>query len=129
VSLTGARGPGGGGGAGKANFQDFHFVTKLSKASPKLFLACASGQHFKKAVLTVRKAGGDQQDYYTIVFSDALVSQFNEAGDGSGEDTSPMGEVFINFQKIEIEYKEQKEDGSLGGSTVASWDLGKGKGA
>src|ERR1700753_4105926 len=41
---------GGGGGAGKVAMQDFHFVMKINKASPKLMLACASGEHIKKAV-------------------------------------------------------------------------------
>jgi type VI secretion system secreted protein Hcp len=51
---------GGGGGAGKVSMQDFHFTMRLSKASPKLMLSCASGQHIKSAVLTLRKAGGEQ---------------------------------------------------------------------
>ena len=51
---------GGGGGAGKAEFQDFSFAMPVSKASPKLFLACASGQHLAEATLTVRKAGDDR---------------------------------------------------------------------
>ena len=42
---------GGGGGAGKVSMQDFHFVMRTSKASPKLMLACATGEHIKKAVL------------------------------------------------------------------------------
>jgi type VI protein secretion system component Hcp len=30
-----------------------------------------------KPVLTVRKAGGDQQDYYIVKMSDAMVSSYN----------------------------------------------------
>lgn len=52
---------GGGGGAGKVVFQDIHFTTRLSSASPQLFLTCATGQHIKKAILFVRKSGGEQQ--------------------------------------------------------------------
>ena len=48
---------GGGGGAGRASFQDFHFVSRISKASPALFLACATGQHHKEATLTGERAG------------------------------------------------------------------------
>ena len=33
---SGGQGAGGGGGAGKVSIQDFHFVMKLNKASPKL---------------------------------------------------------------------------------------------
>jgi type VI secretion system secreted protein Hcp len=50
-----ARPPGGGGGgAGKVEMQDFHFVMSLNKASPKLLLACASGQHLKQASFVAR---------------------------------------------------------------------------
>ncbi len=48
---------GGGGGAGKVSFQDLHFTSRVSVASPNLMVACASGQHIKVATLTVRKAG------------------------------------------------------------------------
>ena len=33
-------------------------------------LACASGEHLKKAVLTCRKAGKEQQEYLKITFDD-----------------------------------------------------------
>src|SRR5687768_14117646 len=65
---------GGGGGAGKVQFSDFHFVTRVGKASPKMMLACASGEHIKKAVLTCRKAGKEQQEYMKVTMSDCLVS-------------------------------------------------------
>src|SRR3712207_8560183 len=37
----------GGGGAGKVTMQDFHFTMKMNKASPKLMLACAQGDHIR----------------------------------------------------------------------------------
>ena len=54
---------GGGGGAGKVSPGDFHFTMNVSKASPKLFLAVATGEHFKTAVIVARKAGKEQQEY------------------------------------------------------------------
>jgi len=71
---SGTSGQGGGAGAGKVAMQDFHFVMRVSKASPKLFLSCANGEHIKKAVLTVRKAGKDQQEYLKWTFTDLLIS-------------------------------------------------------
>ena len=56
--------------------QDFHFVMKSNKASPLLMLACATGKHIKKATLTCRKAGGEQQEFLEIKFTDLLVSSF-----------------------------------------------------
>src|SRR5713101_6543722 len=75
-SNAGTHGGGGGGGAGKVHMQDFHFVMKINKASPKLFLACASGQHIPKAVLIMRKAGKEQQEYAKFTMSDLLVSSY-----------------------------------------------------
>ena len=75
---------GGGGGTGKVSFQDFHFSTNIGKASPQLLVACATGQHIKKAVLFVRKSGNDQQDYYKVTLEDCLISSFSQAGSSSG---------------------------------------------
>ena len=61
-----------GGGAGKVSMQDFHFVMTVNKASPKLFLHCADGEHLKKATLTCRKAGKDQQEYLKVVKTEVL---------------------------------------------------------
>lgn len=115
---------GGGGGAGRVQMQDFHFVMKINKASPKLMLACASGEHIKNAILTCRKAGKDQQPFLKVTFSDLLVSSYQTGGSGHS-DVVPTDQISLNFAKIEFEYKEQKADGTLGGAVKAGWDLKK----
>jgi type VI secretion system secreted protein Hcp len=118
---TAAAGPGGGGGgAGKVSLQDFHFVTRVSKASPKLFLACASGQHFKEAKLVGRKAGKDQQEFLTWTFSDVLVSSYQTGGSEAGD--LPIDQASLNFAKIRVDYRPQKADGSLDAPITAGWD-------
>src|SRR5690606_37166795 len=96
---------GGGGGAGKVAMQDFHFVMQINKSSPKLFLACATGQHIKEATLTCRKAGGEQQEYLKVKFTDLLISSYQTGG--SRGDLIPVDQVSFNFSKIEFEYKPQ----------------------
>lgn len=120
-SNSGTFAHGGGGGAGKVSMQDFHFTMNANKASVKLFLACAGGDHIKSAVLTCRKAGKDQQEFYKVTFSDILVSSY-QSGGGGGE-TLPIDSISLNFAKVEKEYKEQKSDGTLGGAIKAGWDL------
>jgi type VI secretion system secreted protein Hcp len=115
---------GGGGGAGKVSMQDFHFVMKMNKASSKLFLACASGEHIGEGTLTCRKAGKDQQEFLKIKLTDILVSSYQTGGSAHG-DVVPMDQISLNFAKFEIEYKEQKADGSLGGTEKAGWDVKK----
>src|SRR4029453_18606168 len=113
--------PGPGSGAGKVAMQDFHFTMKANKASPKLFLACANGQHIKKATLTVRKAGGEQQDYLMVTMTDLLCSSFQTGG--SAGDIVPTDQISLNFSKIQWEYKSQDATGKVGASVMAGWDL------
>lgn len=122
ATQAGAHAAGGGGGAGKVVFQDFHFTMKINKASPKLMLACATGQHIKSAILVSRKAGGNQEEYLTVKMSDLLVSSFQTGGSGSA-DVVPTDQISLNFAKVEFEYKEQKADGTLGGAVKTGYDL------
>ena len=119
---AGTHGFGGGGGAGKVAMQDFTFTMRMSKASPKLFLACAEGHHIKEATLICRKAGKGQQEYLKIKFFDLLVSSYQTNASGGGT-IVPNEQVSINFGKIVFDYADQKADGTLGASTKAGWDL------
>ncbi|MCX6624372.1 MAG: type VI secretion system tube protein Hcp [Acidobacteria bacterium] len=121
-SNTGTGGYGGGSGAGKVSMQDFHFVMKIGKGSPKLMLACATGQHIPKAVLTCRKAGGEQQEYLVVTFTDILISSYQTGGSGHS-DVIPMDQVSFNFTKIEMDYKLQDSKGGLGGSVKTGYDV------
>jgi len=126
ASQTGSHSAGGGGGAGKVSVQDLHFVMRMNKASPKLFLACCNGQHIPKAILTMRKAGKEQQEYCKITMSDLMVSSYQTGGSGKG-DIIPLEQISLNCAKIEVEYKEQKADGTLGGAVKAGWDIKQNK--
>ena len=119
---TGTALVGGGMGSGKVQMQDFHFVMTVNKASPKLMLACATGEHIKSGILTCRKAGKEQQEYLKVVFTDILVSSFQTGGSG-GANVLPVDQITLNFTKVEFEYKEQKPDGSLGGSVKTHYDI------
>ena len=120
---TNSGGHGGpGGGAGKVSVQDLHFVMKLNKASPKLLLVCALGQHLKSAVLTGRKAGKQQQEFLVYKFTDLLVSSYQTTA-SSQDLEGPLDQVSFNFAKIEVEYRPQKADGSLDAPINAGWDV------
>jgi type VI secretion system secreted protein Hcp len=122
ATQSGTFAAGGGGGAGKVSFQDIHFTTRVNVASPNLMLACATGQHIKSAVLTVRKAGKDQQEYYIVKIGDSLVSSY-QSGGSEGSSTLPVDQFSLNYAKIEFEYKMQKADGTLGAGVKGGWDL------
>lgn len=122
ASQTGTAAHGGGMGAGRVQMQDFNFVMRINKSSPKLMLACAQGQHIKSAVLVCRKAGKEQQEYLKVTFSDLLVSSYQTNG-APAANVIPMDQISLNFTKVEIEYKEQKPDGTLGGAIKAFYDM------
>ena len=113
---------GSGAGAGKVQMQDLHFTTRVSKASPVLFLACASGQRMKEARLAAVHSGGMQQEFLTWTFSDILVSGYQTGGAAAGGEIVPMDQVSLSFSKVKVEYRAQKPDGSLDGAVTAAWD-------
>ena len=125
VSNGGSAASGGGGGAGKASFQDLHFTTKVNKASPLLATNCANGKHIKKAVLFVRKGGGDQHDFYKITMEDLIVSSYQSGGHDSAGAQIPTDQFSLNFAKVKFEYAAQKADGSLDSPGSFEWDLKK----
>ena len=120
ATQQGASAGGGGGGAGKVSMQDFHFVMRASKASPKLFEAAATGQHIKEAILTARKSGGNQIEFYKIKLTDILVSSYQQAGSADAAQ-GPNDTFSFNFSKIQIDYLSQDPKGAVGESTRAEW--------
>jgi len=121
VDQQGSAHTGGGAGSGLSEHGDIRFTKLTDKASAKLLQASSSGEHIKKAVLTCRKAGKDQQDFLTYTFSDVLISHYQMGSPKAGQ--LPKDQFDLNFGKIEIEYKEQKSDGTLGGSVKGGWDI------
>ena len=119
LTQSGGLASGGGGGAGKVQFQDFHFTKTVDKTSPSLFLKCATGQHIKEATLSARKAGEGQQDFLIIKLNDVLVSSY-QTGGSSGD--LPSDQVSINYAKIEYIHRSQDETGKVE-ETKAGWDL------
>ena len=112
---------GAGGGAGKIVMQDFYFSMFVSKASPKLFLACAKGEHFKNAVLTVRHPGASPTEFLKWRFTDVLITSYQTAGDVA-TGALPVDHASLKFSKIEVEYSPVKPDGTLGTPVKAGWD-------
>src|SRR5262245_10493616 len=112
----------GGGAAGKVTMQDFHFVTRFNKASPKLFLACANGAHIKNAILTLRHSGGNPVEFLKWTLTDVTVALY-ETATGVPPGEIPTDQVSLRFTKIETEYTPVKPDGSLGEPIKEGWDL------
>ncbi len=120
-SQSGTMHHGGGGGAGKANFQDISVTKWIDKASPILMTNVACGDHIPEGTLIVRKAGSKPLEYIKITMTDILVTSVSTGGSG-GEDRLTEN-VTLNFAKIKFEYKEQKKDGSSEAAKVFNYDI------
>jgi type VI secretion system secreted protein Hcp len=114
-------GAGGGGGAGKVQMHALVFTAPISSATPKLLQACASGQHVRSAVLSARRPGAGQHEFFVITLSDVLVTSYDVATREDGPGVIDRGS--LQFGKVEIEYRPQAPDGSAGTPVKAGWDV------
>ncbi len=124
LEQAGTMGRGGGGGAGKVSFNDISIQKFADSSTPALMQACAGGTHIKTGVLTVRKAGGEQEEYYKISLNQILVSSIHNNGAQGGD---LVETVTLNFDEIKFDYKEQGGDGKLGGVVKFGWNLSQNK--
>ena len=121
MSQSGTTHMGGGGGAGKANFQDLSFTKYADSASNGLMTALAKGSHIPKCVLLVRKAGEGQQKYIQITLEEVLVTSVSLGGSG-GEDRFTES-VTLNFGKVTYDYTQQDSKGGMGATKTFAWNI------
>ena len=112
-------GSGGGTGVGKAIPGTFMFVHNYDKSSPILAQKCAKGVHFEKGVVTVRKAGGDQQDFLKVTMKNVFITSVSPGATSGGE---IVENVHMDYDDIEFAYKPQNEKGELGGEVKFGWN-------
>ena len=122
MSQSGTTHIGGGGGAGKASFQDISVTKWVDKVSPKLMQACAKGTHIDTGELVVRKAGDTPLEYIKIELEDIIVTSVSTGGSG-GEDKLTEN-VSLNFCKFKVCYQEQDDKGAAkGGAVEFGWNI------
>ncbi len=121
MNNAGSGGMGGGAGAGKMLATGLVITKRIDKGTPALFLACAQGEHIKRAVLTATRPNKElrgPEDYVRITLEDVTCTSFSQQGSQSEWSTES---VSLSFQKITIETLAK------GGSEWqrAGWDLAK----
>jgi type VI secretion system secreted protein Hcp len=121
MSNSGTWHMGGGGGAGKANFQDISVTKYVDSSTPVLMLYCANGDHFPTAELTVRKAGKDPLEYIHIIMRKVMIVGLSTGGSG-GEDRLTEN-VTLNFAECEFEYKQQADEGGEEKMIPFKWNI------
>jgi type VI secretion system secreted protein Hcp len=122
VSQAGSSGRGVGVSAGKAIFEDLLVVARTSKASPKLWQACATGQHLKTAVLTCRKAGKTPLEFLKITLTDVTITSYEI---DSSDEELPLDQVALAFAKVETEFISVDSKGKAQPPVTTGWDLKK----
>lgn len=107
-----------GGSSGKATIKQLSVLKQTDAASCALMSAAANNEVIKKAVLTVRKAGTVQQEYFKLTIEKGRITAYDVNAPGSADNPEMLESVTFSFQKIEIEYRQQDEGGQLKGSTM-----------
>ncbi len=102
VTQSGSVAHGGGGGAGKASFQDLTFTHHIDRATPLLLKACATGQHVPEATIAVRKPGMGLQDYLIIKLSDVLITSVVMSV--AVDESTTAERVWLQAAKVDLEY-------------------------
>ena len=116
---------GGGGGAGKVNFQDLKVTAAIDKAAPTILKHSAIGRHIPKLEISVCKAAGEQIEYSRITLDDVMVTGVEFDGSQNNE----VLWVTYSFQavKIKTQYWEQTERGGKGPETQMGYDIKQNK--
>jgi type VI secretion system secreted protein Hcp len=119
VTQTGTFASSGGGGAGKADFEELLVAARASMASPKLWLACASGEHIESAVLTCRRSGKPPVDFLKLTLSDVLIASYTIDAD----EEPPLDQISLRYAKIAMEFRPVDKSGKPKPPIKSGWDV------
>lgn len=97
----------------RRSYSGLTVVKWLDSATTGLLAALATNDEVKEARLTMRKAGGEQVDYFIVTLSGARVSDVEHVADEGG---TVLESVTLEFTKVSVEYRSQKATGVRGGS-------------
>lgn len=91
-----------GAGTGKTSLHELVITKKVDTASPKLFRACANGQHFPVGTIILRKAGSNTKSYLKYTLRDVVITSYQTVP--AGKSDTPEEQISLNFTKVEIKY-------------------------
>jgi len=93
---------GGGVVSGKVQISDLQITKQFDKSTPKLMLACATGQHINQVLLTLRKGnarGGSE--FLQITLENVQITSY-QLGAHAGN-AVPVDQFSLNFEKIKVQ--------------------------
>lgn len=89
-------------------------VKSLDSASPALISRAAGNVLVPRVVITLRKPGEGQQDFYKATLDTVLIDRIDLVDQG----TSLSESVILRPRSIRLEYRPQRPDGSLAAPIV-----------
>jgi type VI secretion system secreted protein Hcp len=104
------------GSAGRATIKELVVVKHVDKASTALMSLVTTNEIVKKAVLTVRKAGTTQQEFFKLTIEKGRITSYDVQAPEAEDKPEILESLTFAFQKIEVEYRAQDSDGQLRGS-------------
>lgn len=111
---------GSGAGNGRVSCGDITVIKGIDVSSPALIQHVVTARHIATGVITFRRTGADQQEYYVVRLTDVVVDAI--------EQVDPIGEPGINervslkARQFRFSFKPQRPDGSLGPEQTFGWD-------
>lgn len=120
LTNAGAPGGGGGGGSSRAVFSDFSWTQAIDKSTVPLFVAVASGRHFREVTFEAVRAGEDRRSFFQIVFDEAVPTSLQLTGASGGIGASAS----LAASRITMRYwPTDPRTGERGGVIEGVWDL------
>ena len=87
----------------------------IDSATTPLMSALVTNDEIKEARLTMRRAGGAQEDFFVVTLKDARVASLQHESDADGETRET---VAFSFTQVEVEYRGQRASGGRGASSI-----------
>lgn len=88
---------------------------QVDSASTALMSALVTNDEVKEAKLSLRRAGGAQEDFLVITLKGARVTSLQHGGDEEG---STRETLTIAFTEVQVEYRPQQASGIRGGAFI-----------
>jgi type VI secretion system secreted protein Hcp len=125
ATQPGSMSSGGGGGVGKASFNDLQVEALIDKAAPAILKTCISGKHLNKVEISICKAGGEQIEYTRVTLEEVMITSVQYVTDPKSDSVI----VVYGFQaaKVKQQYWEQTDKGGKGAETQIAWNIKENK--
>jgi len=119
----------GGGGAGKAEFNQLTIKKKTDTGSAALFANLCEGKHFDDMIIELRRSGGaagaSGATFLKFEFKLVMIEEINWSG-SDGDDICEE-ELTIEYGAMKVTYYQQDKQGKMKEHSNAMWSRVKNK--